>query len=116
MNIKKTLTKYSILLLIYIALIRFVKPYGLQLYFTLHSQPDLMPETVNTIQSAFITITFLLNLILAIFIIVDSKQKKALDWLIVIITFFSAETGIVLFTIWQIYKEFSKKYEAQQPV
>jgi hypothetical protein len=53
-----------------------------------------------------------LNLILAIFIIVDSKQKKAIDWLIVIITFFSAETGIILFAVWQIYKELNKKYEA----
>ncbi len=114
MNIKKILTKYSILLLIYIALIRFVKPYGLQLYYTLHSQPEIMAESVRTIQSVFITITFLLNLILAIFIVVDSKQKKVLDWLIVIITFFSAETGIALFLIWQIYKELNKKYEAQQ--
>lgn len=111
MNIKKILTKYSILLLIYIALIRFVKPYGLQLYYTLHSQPDMLTETVNTIQTIFITITFLLNLILAIFIIIDSKQKKALDWLIVIITFFSAETGIILFAVWQVYKELNKKYE-----
>lgn len=116
MKIKKILTKYSILLLIYIALIRFVKPYGLQLYYTLHSQPDMMVESINTIQSVFITITFLLNLILSIFIIVDSKQKKALDWLIAIITFFSAETGIVLFAIWQIYKELNKKYEAQHAV
>ncbi len=87
MNIKKLLTKYSILLLIYIGLIRFAKPYGLQLYYTLHSQPDMMAEDVRIIQSAFITITFLLNLILSIFIIVDSKQKKTIDWLIVIITF-----------------------------
>lgn len=116
MKTKRILTKYSILLLIYIALIRFVKPYGLQLYYTLHSQPDMIAESVNTIQSVFITITFLLNLILSIFIIVDSKQKKALDWLIVIITFFSAETGIILFAIWQIYKELNKKYEEHQNI
>jgi hypothetical protein len=114
MNIKKLLTKYLVLLLIYIALIRFVKPYGLQLFYTLHSQPDMMVETINTIKSVFITITFLLNLILAIFIIVDSKKKMTIDWLIVIITFFSAETGLALFLIWQIYKELNKKYEAQQ--
>lgn len=112
MSLKKILTKYSILLLIYIALIRFAQPYGLQLYYTLHSQPDMLPTDIRTIQSAFITITFLLNLILAIFIVVDSKQKKVLDWLIVTITFFSAETGIALFLIWQIYKELNKKYEA----
>jgi len=74
----------------------------------------MIPENVRIIQSAFITITFLFNLILAIIIIVDSKHKKALDWLIVIITFFSAEIGIILFLIWQIYKDLKRKYEAQQ--
>ena len=69
-------------------------------------------ETVNTIQSIFTSVTFLLNLIFVIFILVDAKQKRAVDWLIAIITFFSAETGIVLFLIWQIYKEINKKYEA----
>ena len=113
MRTKKILTKYSILLLIYIVLIRFVKPYGLRLYYTLHSQPDLLVENINTIQSVFITATFLLNLILAIFIIVDSKQKRTVDWLIVIITFFSAETGIVLFILWMIYEEMNIKYELQ---
>jgi NADH:ubiquinone oxidoreductase subunit K len=116
MDITKILTKYSILLLIYIAFIRFIQPYGLQLYYTLHSQPDLMLETIRTIQSIFISITFLLNLILAIFIVVDSKQKKLLDWLIVIITFFSAETGIVLFVVWQIYKDLKIKYESKNMV
>lgn len=116
MNTKKLLTKYSILLLIYIGLIHFAKPYGLQLYYSLHSQPGMIPEDVRTIQSAFITITFLLNLILSVFIIVDSKQKKTIDWLIVIITFFSVETGIVLFLIWQIYNELNKKNEAQHMV
>ena len=114
MSTKKILTKYSILLLIYTVLNRFVNTYGLQIYYTLYSQPDMMAETVRTIQSAFIAVTFLMNLILAIFIVFDSKQKKTLDWLIVIITFFSVETGIVLFVIWQIYKELNKKYEAQQ--
>lgn len=115
MNIKKIMTKYSILLLIYIVLNRFVYTYGLKIYYTLHSQPDMMLETVRTIQSAFGTATFLMNLILAIFIVIDSKQKKALDWLIIMITFFFAEIGIILFIIWQIYKNLNKKYEAQQP-
>jgi len=116
MNIKNLLTKYSILLLIYIALIHFAKPYGLQLYYTLQSQPDLTVGCVKTIQSVFITITFLLNLILAIFITLDSKQKKAIDWLIIVITFLSAETGIALFLIWQIYKDLNKRDETQQAV
>jgi len=116
MNIKKTLTKYSVLLLIYVVLNRFVNSYGLQIYYTLHSQPEMIPDDIRTIQSAFITITFLFNLILATFILIDSKQKRFIDWLIVIITFFSAETGIVLFLIWQIFKEINKKYETQQKI
>lgn len=116
MKIQKLLTKYSILLLIYIAIVRFAKPYGLQLYYSLYSNPDMMVETVNTIQSIFIGITFIINLFLVIFILIDSKQKKAIDWLLAIITFFSAETGILMFLIWQIYKQLIKKYEAQQAI
>ena len=116
MRIQKLLTKYSILLLIYIAIVRFAKPYGLQLYYSIYSNPDMMAETVNTIQSIFLGITFIINLFLVIFILVDSKQKKAIDWLIAVITFFSAETGIVMFLIWQIYKQLIKKYEAQHAI
>lgn len=43
-----------------------------------------------------------------IFILVDSKKKKVIYWLIVVITFFSAETGIIMFLIWQIYKQLIK--------
>ncbi len=114
MRIQKLLTKYSILLLVYIALVRFAQPYGLKLYYSIYSNPEMMAETVNTIQSIFTTVTFLINLIFVVFILVDSKQKKVVDWLIVVITLFSAETGIALFLIWQIYKELNNKYEAQQ--
>ena len=113
MNIKRLITKYSILLIIYIVLVRFIQPFGLRLYYSVYSNPDMATETVNTIQSIFTSVTFLLNLIFVIFILVDAKQKRAVDWLIAIITFFSAETGIVLFLIWQIYKEINDKCEAQ---
>jgi len=116
MNIKRLLTKYSILLIIYIVLVRFIQPYGLRLYYSIYSNPDMATETVNTIQSIFTAVTFLINLIFVIFILVNAKQKKAVDWLIAIITFFSVETGIVLFLIWQIYKELNKKYEAQHAI
>lgn len=116
MNIKKLLTKYSILLIIYIVLVHFIQPYGLRLYYSLYSNPDMVTETVNTIQSIFTAVTFLINIIFVVFILVDAKQKKVADWLIVVITFFSAETGIVLFLIWQINKELNRKYEAQQKI
>lgn len=114
MNIKRLITKYSVLLIIYIVLFRFIQPYGLRLYYSIYSNPDMVTETVNTIQSIFTALTFLINLIFVIFILLDAKQKKVVDWLIAIITFFSVETGIVLFLIWQIYKVINKKYETQQ--
>lgn len=116
MNILKLLIKYAILLLIYIALVRFIQPYGLRLYYSIYPNPDLVTESVNTIQSIFTAVTFFINLIFVIFIVIDSKQKRAIDWLIAVITFFSAETGIVLFLVWQIYKELNKKYEAQHTI
>lgn len=111
-KILKLLTKYSLLLILYILIQRFLYPYGLNLYYTLTSNPDMQVESVNIIQGIISASSFILSLILVIFIIIDSKQKKALDWIIALITFFAVETGIILFLIWQIYKEVSKKYEA----
>lgn len=60
MNIKRLLTKYSILLIIYIVLVRFIQPYGLRFYYSTYSDPDMATETVNTIQSIFTAVTFLI--------------------------------------------------------
>lgn len=104
MNFKKVLTKYAVILLVYIILIRFAQPYGLRIYYTLSSDPSMTPETVNTIQAIYSAITFFINLLIVILVAIDSKKKKILDWLILLITFFSVETGICIFLIWQFYK------------
>jgi phage shock protein PspC (stress-responsive transcriptional regulator) len=33
--------------------------------------------------------------------------------LIILITFFNADIGIILFIVWSFYKEWTQKYEAQ---
>ena len=76
MKNQKLLLKYLILLLVYIFIERFVEPYGLNLYYSYYSNPSMMPETVNSIQSIFTTISFLIRLIFAILILIDSKNKK----------------------------------------
>ena len=114
MDIKRFLTKYVILLLIYIVIVRFLEPYGLKIYYSTIENPIDNPNTIQTIQSLMILVTFIINLIFVIFMIVDSKAKKLLDWLIIVITFFSPEAGITIFIVWQIYKQIMIKYEAQQ--
>ena len=104
MNLKKAMSKYLIILLVYVLIIRFVQPYGLRLYYTLSNDPDMMVTTHEIVQAIYALITFSLNLIIVILMAIDAKRKKAIDWLILVITFFSVETGICMFFIWQFYK------------
>jgi len=113
MDIKKVLTKYVILLLIYIVIVRFLQPYGLQLYYSTIENPIDNPHTIKTIQSFMALVAFIINLIFVIFMIVDSKAKKLLDWLIIVITFFNPVAGITIFIVWQVYKQLTNKHEAQ---
>lgn len=105
MYIKKFLTKYLILLLAYIVVVRFVEPYAMKLYYTIFSSPNTGSQTIQTIQSIIAVFNFFINLIIVFFLIIDSKQKKIIDWLIIVITFFSPESGITIFIVWQTYKE-----------
>lgn len=114
MNIKKVLLKYVVLLLIYIVIVRFLQPYGLKIYYSTIENPIDNPNTIQTIQSIMTLISFIINLIFVVFMAIDSKSKKLLDWMIILITFFSPESGITIFIVWQIYKEIVLKYEAQQ--
>ena len=116
MDIKRILTKYVILLLVYIVIVRFIEPYGLQIYYSTFENPIDNPNTIQTIQSFMTLVSFIINLIFVIFMVVDSKAKKLLDWLIIVITFFSPEAGITIFIVWQIFKQMMIKYEAQQSV
>ncbi|MBK7851304.1 MAG: hypothetical protein IPJ66_09300 [Bacteroidetes bacterium] len=112
METKKLISKYAVILLVYVILIHFVQPYGLKAYYSAVASSPLTSATVNTIQSYLYALEFTLNLIIMIIVLLDSKQKKAIDFLIALIILFSAETGIILFLIWQIYKTEKIKYEA----
>lgn len=111
MNTKKILTKYLILLLGYSAIVNFIEPYILKIYYTINANPQMSSQTVYTIQSIFTTTNFLINLLISIFIFIDSKNKIVIDWLIILISLINPFGGITLFIIWQIYKDI-KKYEA----
>jgi hypothetical protein len=112
MTLKKLLTKYLVLLLSYTVITRFIEPYAMRLYYTIYNNPQMGSQTIQTIQSISTAFTFLINLVIVILLIIDSKGKKLIDWLIIVISFFSPETGITIFIVWQTYKEFIKKYEA----
>ena len=88
MNKSKLILKYSICLLFLVIIERFVQPYALKFYFTIHENPEIMPNTIQQFQSIVMALNFLINLIVTIFMIIDSKNKKGVDWIIFIITFF----------------------------
>lgn len=104
MEARKLLSKYAFILLIYVILIHFVQPYGLRFYYSLAEGSQITSYTLATIQSFLFALTLLLNLIIMLIVLVDSKQKRLLDFLIAFVILFSAETGVILFLIWQTYK------------
>ena len=104
MDFKKVFKKYIILLLVYLVISRVIQPYGLNLYYSSVDNPIGNPNTIELIQSIMTLIGFLINLIFVIFMIIDLKPKKLIDWLIIILSFFSPEIGIILFLLWKYYK------------
>ena len=113
---KKIFKKYLIFLLVYTIIVRFIGFYGLRLYYTLADNPKSLPTTVQSFQAFVTTIDLVLKIVVVIFMLVDVKGKKLVDWLIILITFFNADIGIMLFIVWTFYKEWTQRYEAQQNV
>jgi hypothetical protein len=112
----KMFKKYIALLLIYTVTTRLIGYYGLRLYFTFADNPKMLPGTVQSFQSIMTALEFFFNLVIVVLMIVDVKAKKLTDWLIILLTLFTADIGIALFIVWTFYKEWIKKYEAQQNV
>ncbi|MFN8887412.1 MAG: hypothetical protein ACK5WF_08125 [Cyclobacteriaceae bacterium] len=110
---KKVFKKYVIFLAIYAVTIRLIGYYGLRLYYTFAENPKILPTTVQSLQSVLTAVEFTFNLFIMIMMAVDLKEKRLTDWLIILITFFNADIGIVLIIVWTFYKEWTKKYEAQ---
>ena len=105
----KRIVKYLILLLAYIVVVRFVEPYAIKFYFIGVGIPDATAKSVVAFQAMVTSFELLINLILAVFLIVDTKNKRIIDWLIIVITFFSPESGISIYIVWQFYQELSIK-------
>jgi len=112
MKTTNLISRYAVILLVYVILIHFVQPYGLKAYYSVVASSPISSTTVNAVQSFLYALNFILNLTIMIIVLFDSKQKKAIDFLIAFTILFSAETGIILFLIWQIYKTEIIKYEA----
>ncbi|TRZ43062.1 hypothetical protein D3A96_11335 [Robertkochia marina] len=104
MEFKGFFKKYVILLLAYLLVVRFIQPYGLKLYYTAINNPIDNPNTIELIQSITSLVGFLINLIVVVFMIVDIKSKRLIDWLLISVTFLSPEIGITLFMVWKNYK------------
>ncbi len=104
MNIQKLIKKYSILLFIYVLLYYLISPYSFKIYYSLIAEPTMIRETYQTFQSILVAMIYLTNLVFMIIIIIDSKEKKTIDWIIILTTLIKADIGILLFLIWQIYK------------
>jgi len=104
MEFKRFFKKYIILLLAYLLVVRFIQPYGLKLYYTILSNPIDNPNTIELIQSITTLVGFLVNLIFVVFMLIDIKSKKLIDWLLILVTFLSPGIGIALFIVWNYYK------------
>ena len=104
MNTKQMIKKYTILILIYVIFHYLIKPYGFRIYYSVFADPQMIEETYSTVQSVLFTITYLTNLVFVIIMFTDSKEKKLIDWMILLTTLIKVDIGILLFLIWNIYK------------
>ncbi|NOS92440.1 MAG: hypothetical protein HOP30_10995 [Cyclobacteriaceae bacterium] len=101
---KKIVTKYLIYLLVYVVVVQFIELYWLRLYYTFADNPKLAPTTMATFQAYITILQFVLKVFIVILMWVDVKGAKLIDWLIMAITLFAADIGIVLFIAWTLYQ------------
>lgn len=100
MDMQKLIKKYSILLFIYVILYYLISPYGFKIYYSLVEEPTMIRETFQTFQSILVAILYFMNLIFAVIVLIDSKEKKIIDWIIILTTLIKIDIGILLFLIW----------------
>lgn len=98
-TIRKDFTKYTIILIVYFLISGFFHSFIFKLYFNFVENPELTPYNLNMIQTIISGISAFFGLGVAIFMIIDIKKKKILEWLIIIITIFYPAIGIVLFIL-----------------
>lgn len=106
METKRFVTKYLILLLTHIILFQIIRTYGLNLLLSIVYDPEVDYNFSEKFQYIITGINIVFNLLFVVFIIIDVKAKKAADWLIITITLFSAQTGLLLLICWKLYNDY----------
>ena len=107
METKKTIQKYAIILLIYVVIYYAIQPYIVIAYaqYLLSSAAHSAPFDTTKITGFTTLANIVLRIIIALMVAVDTKFEQSLDWLIIVIILVHAETGILLFLLWQMYKQ-----------
>lgn len=104
MKTKQILTKYVILLLVSIVTFRFIAPYCIKLFFSWDKNTLHHVLNINYYMPLVTLSALAVNLIFAVFMLIDTKAKQTLDWLIILVTLIRPETGITVFIGWKIYQ------------
>ena len=103
---RKILIKYSIFIIISYLITHFLYSLVFKIYYNFSSNPDLISNEINVIQNILSSISFLFGIVVALFMFFDLKGKKILEWLIIVISIFYTEIGVVLFLILCVLKEY----------
>lgn len=103
---RKIFIKYIIFIIISYLITRFSYSLVFKIYFNLSSKPDLTSNEINVIQNILSSISFLFGIVVAIFMMFDLRGKRLLEWLIILITIFYTEIGVVLFLILCVLKDY----------
>lgn len=111
METKKVVLKYSILIFIHIILFQIIEPYGLNLFLSISSRGEYNPSLVEQFRYISTGANFLINILFVLFMIIDLKKKKSIEWIIIAITLFNALTGLLLIIVWKIYADIKRVQE-----
>lgn len=103
---RKIFIKYIIFIIISYLITRFSYSLVFKIYYNFSSKPDLTSNEINVIQNILSSISFLFGIVVASFMFFDLKGKKILEWLIIIVTIFYTEIGVVLFLILCVLKKY----------
>jgi len=97
---KKIFTKYLILITIYLISSHLLFSLGFKIYYNIVENPeDISSNAFNMFDMIISSISALLKIVIAIFLIVDLKRKRLLEWLIVIIAILYPSIGVGFFLL-----------------
>lgn len=106
---RKILIKYSVFIIIYYLITQFLYSFIFKLYFNFFNNPEITSNNITIIQNILSSISFLFGIAVAIFMMFDLKGKRLLEWLVILITIFYTEIGVVLFLILCVFKDYENE-------